>query len=44
MTVFDISEDNKRYAMETADAAGVSINFEVCDILEIDLSKYEGYY
>ena len=24
VTVFDISEDNKRYAMETADAAGVS--------------------
>ena len=44
VTVFDISEDNKRYAMETADAAGVSINFEVCDILEIDLSKYEGYF
>lgn len=39
VTVFDISEDNKRYALETADAAGVSISFEVCDILEIDMGK-----
>ncbi len=44
VTVFDISEDNKRYALETARAANVSIRFEVCDILEIDLSKYEGYF
>ena len=44
VTVFDISEDNKRYAMETAEAAGVRIGFEVCDILEIDLSKYEEYF
>lgn len=35
-TVFDISEDNKRYALEVATAAGVDLNFEVCDILEID--------
>ncbi len=40
VTVFDISEANKRYALETAEAAGVSIHYEVCDILEIDLSKY----
>ena len=44
VTVFDISEDNKRYALETADAAGVSISFEVCDILEIDMGKYSGYF
>ena len=44
VTVFDISEDNKRYAMETAQAANVSISFEVCDILEIDLSRYAGYF
>ena len=40
VTVFDLSEDNRRYAMETAKAAGVSLNYEVCDILEIDLAKY----
>ena len=44
VTVFDISEDNKRYAMETAEAANVKIGFEVCDILEIDLSKYGGTF
>ena len=44
VTVFDISEDNKRYACETAEAAGVNINFEVCDILKIDMSKYGGYF
>ena len=27
--VFDISEDNKRYAMELADAAGVQIDYQV---------------
>ena len=41
VTVFDISEDNKRYALETADAAGVRIEFVACDILEMDLPKYE---
>ncbi|WP_026669702.1 class I SAM-dependent methyltransferase [Butyrivibrio sp. AE3006] len=44
VTIFDISEDNKKYAMETADAAGVSINCEVCDILKIDMEKYAGYF
>ena len=44
VTIFDISEENKRYAMETAQAAGVRIGFEVCDILEIDLEKYGGYF
>ena len=44
VTVFDISEDNRRYAAETAQAAGVQIGFEVCDVLELDLSKYGGYF
>ena len=44
MTIFDISEDNKRYAMEVASAAHVSIGFEVCDVLEIDMAKYAGYF
>ena len=44
VTVFDISEDNKRYAMETAQAANVRIGFEVCDILEIDRAKYAGCF
>ena len=44
VTVFDISEDNKRYAMETAEAAQVQLRYEVCDILEIDRKKYGGYF
>lgn len=44
VTVFDISEDNKRYALEVAEAANADINFEVCDILEIDTDKYGNYF
>ena len=44
VTVFDISEDNKKYALETAAAAKVNLNFEVCDILEIDIKKYGNYF
>lgn len=44
VTVFDISEDNKKYAMEVAAAAKVDLNFEVCDILEIDIGKYGNYF
>ncbi len=40
VTVFDISEANKKYAIETADAAGAKIEYEVCDIMEIDMDKY----
>ena len=40
VTVFDISEDNRRYAVETAEAAGVQINFVVGDVLETDLDTY----
>ena len=44
VTVFDISEENKKYAMELADAAQTAIQYEVCDVLEIDLRKYAGYF
>ena len=44
VTVFDISEDNRRYALEAAEAAKVNINFEVGDVLEIDMKKYGGYF
>ncbi|GGA25529.1 class I SAM-dependent methyltransferase [Paenibacillus physcomitrellae] len=42
VTVFDISEENKRYALELACAAHVSINYVVTDIYDIDLEKYAG--
>lgn len=44
VTIFDISEENRRYALETAQAADVTIHFEVCDVLEIDLHKYQDYF
>lgn len=40
VTIFDISEDNRRYALETAEYAGVPLRFEVGDVLEIDLTAY----
>jgi len=44
VTVFDISEDNRRYAMETAQAAKVSIGYEVGDVMEIDLNRFGGVF
>lgn len=44
VTVFDISEENKKYALEVAEAANENITFEVCDILEIDTEKYGNYF
>ena len=44
VTVFDISEANKKYAVETAEAAGVDIGYEVCDIMKIDMDKYAGAF
>ncbi len=44
VTVFDISEDNKKYALEVAATANVDLNFEVCDILEIDREKYGDHF
>lgn len=38
--VFDISQDNCCYALELADAAGVKIGYEVCDVLEIDMARF----
>jgi len=40
VTVFDISADNQRYALELAEAAGTQIDYQVCDVLEIDLAQY----
>lgn len=44
VTVFDISEENRKYALELAAAANTEIRYEVCDILEIDLNKYAEYF
>lgn len=40
VTIFDISEDNKRYALEVAEHAQAKIEFVVGDVLEIDMGRY----
>ena len=42
VTVFDISEENRRYALELAEAAGVQLQYEVCDVLRLDMERFEG--
>ena len=42
--VFDISEQNKKYACEVAEAAGVDINYFVGNALDIDISLYGDYF
>ena len=44
VTVFDISEQNKRYACEVAEAAQINIEYVVGDILEIDMTKYRNCF
>ena len=44
VTIFDISEQNKRYACEVAESAGVTIQYEVGDVLEINRSRYENAF
>lgn len=36
VTIFGIFEDGKKYALKTAEAAGTSINYEICDVLEMN--------
>ena len=44
VTVFDISEDNRKYALEVAAAANTHIHYEVCDVLDIDMTSYQNYF
>lgn len=41
VTIFDISQDNRKYAMEVAREAKVNIEFVVQDVMEIDMSTYK---
>ena len=43
-TVFDISEPQKKYALELANAANVKIGYEIGDFCETDLTKYGLYF
>lgn len=44
VTVFDLSADNCRYATEVAAAAGVSLDYQVGNALEIDMARYGGSF
>lgn len=44
VVVFDISEQNRRYAVELAEAAGVRLDYRVGDVLEIDLAAFGGAF
>ncbi len=44
VTVFDISKENKQYALELARYAKTNIDYIVTDIYEIDLSAYQNYF
>ncbi len=42
--VFDISKMQKKYAHELAEAANVSLYYEVGDFCEVDETKYSNYF
>ena len=44
VTVVDITEDNQRFALACAGAAGVSIDYIVSDVLEWDTAPYANYF
>ena len=43
VTVVDISDSNRKYAMETASAAGVDITYILSDLLELDTKKFNDF-
>ena len=44
VAVFDISEENKRYALELADCAKVNLNYIVGDLYDTDMNVYGNYF
>ncbi|MDR0948898.1 MAG: class I SAM-dependent methyltransferase [Lachnospiraceae bacterium] len=44
VTVFDISEENQKYATELASQAGVSLNYVVGDFCSLDKDRYTGFF
>lgn len=44
VTIFDISKDSKRYALETASYAGVSVNYVLMDVLKLLDTPYVGHF
>lgn len=44
VTVFSMPAESKKYALKAIKAAGVYIDYEICDILESDLSMYKNHF
>jgi SAM-dependent methyltransferase len=44
VTIFDISEENKKYALELADCCRVNLDYIVGDLYDVDMSVYENYF
>lgn len=44
VTVFDISEENKKYALELADCSHVKLDYIVGDLYDIDMNVYGNYF
>jgi ubiquinone/menaquinone biosynthesis C-methylase UbiE len=44
VTVFDISEENKKYALELANCSQVELNYIVGDLYDVDMKSYENYF
>lgn len=44
VTVFDISAENRRYALELAKAAGVQLGYCLGDVLDLDTVAYGEYF
>ncbi|MFB9324505.1 class I SAM-dependent methyltransferase [Paenibacillus aurantiacus] len=44
VTVFDISEENQKYALELAASANTTLAYIVTDIYDIDFQEYGGYF
>ncbi|MFD1032516.1 class I SAM-dependent methyltransferase [Metaplanococcus flavidus] len=42
--VFDISEENRKYALELADCANTVIDYIIGDVYDIDVNKYKNYF
>ncbi|MBC8080621.1 MAG: class I SAM-dependent methyltransferase [Gorillibacterium sp.] len=44
VTIVDFSEENQRYALELADAAGVDIRYVVSDVLKLPADEWTGEF
>lgn len=43
VTIFGIFKEGRRYAVKTAETAGVQINYEICDIFEMDERFFDSF-